>query len=176
MAIQDSSVCNTDLLQPAKFIFSIPRLTPIQFFCQSVSIPGMTTHPTSQPTPLSDIVIPGDKLVYESCVIDFLIDEELNSWFSIYDWMRGIAFPNNSQEYKNLKHQSRYSEKVKYPQYADAEIITLSANNNPKIKFRLIDLFPIYLSGFVMDVRLTSETVLTAKAEFKFKQLEILKI
>jgi hypothetical protein len=176
MAIQDTSLCNTDLLQPAKFLFSIPRLTSTQFFCQSVTVPGVDTQSILQSTSYSDLPIPGDKLVYEPITINFLIDEELNSWFDIYDWMRGIAFPKNNEEYKNLKHQSRYSEQTKYPQYADAELITLSANNNAKMKFHFVDLFPVSLSGFTMDIRLSSENTLTAQAVFKFKRMELLKV
>ena len=176
MAIQDTSLCNTDILQSAKFLFSIPRLTSTQFFCQSVTVPGVDIQNTVQATPYSDLPIPGDKLVYEPITIEFLIDEELNSWFGVYDWMRGIAFPKNNEEYKNLKHQSRYSEQTKYPQYADAELITLSANNNPKMKYHFIDLFPVSLSGFTMDIRLSSEQPLTAQAVFKFKRMELLKV
>ena len=176
MAFSDNTVCNTDLLQAPKFLFSIPRLTSTQFFCQSVNVPGLETQSSIQTTPFIDLNVPGDKIVYDPIIIEFLVDEEINSWFSIYDWMRGIAFPKNFDEYKNLKHQSRYSEQAKYPQYADAELITLSANNNPKMKFRFVDMFPVSLSGFNMDIRLTSEAVITAKATFKFKRLDILKV
>jgi len=176
MAFQDSTVCNTDLLQSAKYIFTIPRLTSTQFFCQSVNIPGISMGSKSQPTPFMDLNIPGDKIEYEDLSIEFLLDEELYSWISIHDWIRGITFPTEFDEYNNLKHLSRYSEITSFPQYADAELTTLSALNQPKIKFHFIELFPLTLSGFSMDIRVGSEKIMTATATFKYKRYDISKI
>lgn len=176
MSAKDVSVCNTDLLQSAKFILSFPRLTSTQFFCQSVTIPGVTTQSTSQPTPFMDLNIPGDKFVYDTFNIEFLLDEELQSWTAIHDWMRGIAFPTEFEEYKNLKHLSKFSEHVPYPQYADAEVTILSANNSPRLKFKLIDTFPITLSQIALDIRLGSEHTMTSTASFRFKRYDIIRI
>ena len=176
MAFQDTTVCNTDLLQSAKYIFSIPRLTSTQFFCQSVNVPGVSMGTKEQPTPFMDLNIPGDKLNYEELRIEFLLDEELYSWITIHDWIRGITFPTDFDEYKNLKHLSRYSEISTFPQYADAELTTLSAFNQPKIKFKFIELFPLSVSGFDMDIRVGSEKTMTASATFKYKRYDIIKI
>lgn len=176
MSAKDVSVCNTDLLQSAKFILTFPRLTSTQFFCQSINIPGVTTQNTSQPTPFMDLNIPGDKFVYDTFNMDFLLDEELQSWTAIYDWMRGIAFPTEFEEYKNLKHLSKFSEHTSFPQYADAEVTILAANNTPKLKFKLIDMFPVSLSQIALDIRLGSEHTMTATASFRFKRYDIIRI
>lgn len=176
MAFQDTTVCNTDLLQSAKYILTIPRLSSTQFFCQSVNIPGVSMGTKNQPTPFMDLYIPGDKIEYETLSIDFLLDEELYSWISIHDWIRGITFPTEFDEYNNLKHLSRYSEISTFPQYADAELTTLSASNQPKIKFHFIELFPLNLSGFTMDIRVGSEKTMTARADFRFKRYDIVKL
>jgi hypothetical protein len=176
MSAKDVSVCNTDLLQSAKFIFSLPRITSTQFFCQTANIPGISTQNSIQATPFSDLNIPGDKLVYETLNIGFLVDEELESWTQIHDWMRGIAFPESFDERQNLKLQTRFSEKSQYPQYSDAELITLAANNTPKTKFHFIDLFPIQVSGIPFDIRIGSEQTITATAIFKFKRYDITRI
>ena len=176
MAFQDATVCNTDLLQSAKYIFSIPRLTSTQFFCQTVNVPGISMGFKEQPTPFSDLRIPGDKLNYEDLTIQFLLDEELYSWISIHDWIRGITFPAEFDEYNNLKHLSRFSEISTFPQYADAELITLSANNQQKVKFHFYELFPVSISGFTMDIKVGSEATMTATATFKYKRFDIVKI
>jgi hypothetical protein len=175
MSAKDASPCN-QLLQSAKFLFSIPRLTSTQFFCQAVNVPGISTQNTVQSTPFIDLNIPGDKVVYEPLTIEFLLDEELQSWLAIHDWMRGIGKIKEFDEYKNLDKLSRYSQTVKYPQYAEAELISLSASNNPKIKFHFIDLFPVSLSRIDYDVRIGSEKTMTSSATFKFKRYDVVKI
>ncbi|MGE5862464.1 MAG: hypothetical protein ACM31H_01720, partial [Nitrososphaerales archaeon] len=78
--------------------------------------------------------------------------------------------------YKNLGQLSRYSSSMKYPQYADAEITTLSASNNPKVKFQIHDAFPIALSDIKLDLRLTSDHIPTAITTFKFKDYSIIRV
>lgn len=173
MAAKDFTPCDTDILQSSKYILSFPRISATQFFCQAVNIPGVSVTPTSQPTPFSDLPIPGDKLNYEDLNLEFLLDEELQSWRIIHDWLRGITFPEEYEEHKNLKRLSRYSGQVKNPQYADAELIILSASNNPKIKIRFIDTFPVSLGAIQMDLRQDSSHIMSASATFKYSRYNI---
>ena len=83
MALNDRNICNTDLLQSSKFIFTIPRLAEVQFFCQAANIPGVNTQSTVQLSPFKDMSVPGDKMEYEDLNVEFLLDEELKSWSSI---------------------------------------------------------------------------------------------
>ena len=172
MSANDVAPCNQDLLQSAKFILVIPRLTTTQFFCQAANIPGIASTPKIQTTPLLDLAIPGDKINFDTLDIEFLLDEELQSWLAISEWMRGIYSPENSNQYTNLKHQSKYSEKVLYPQYADAELLVLSASNKPTVKVSFIDMFPISLSGINFDVRVGSDKIMTATSTFKYKRYD----
>jgi len=164
--------CDMDILQPSKFIFSIPRLTTTQFFCQAINIPGLTVNPVVQATPLKDLVVPGNKLEFENLSIEFLVDEKLKSWLAISDWLRGISFPEDNQQYIDLKTQSKYSQQVKYPQYADAELLILDSNNTPTVKIIFKDLFPIHLSGISMDIRLDASHTITSTATFEFKMYD----
>lgn len=168
------NVCNTDLLQPNKFIFSIPRLIETQFFCQNVNLPGIQSDQEVQSTPFVNLPLPGNKLTYNPLTISFLVDEELKSWLSIHNWLTGLTNPQNFDQYKNLKNQTQFSFlKDKDPQYADAELIILSSNNVPKIKISFVDTFPTSLSGLDFDVKLSSENIITATSTFLYKYYTI---
>jgi hypothetical protein len=173
MAAKDFSPCDTDILQASKYILTFPRIAATQFFCQAVNLPGVSTNPTGIDTPFSSLPIPGDKIQYEPLVIEFLIDEELQSWRVLHDWLHGIAFPTEFAEYKNLKDLSRYSSELKYPQYADAELILLSASNNPKIRIKFVDVFPVSLGGINLDLRLDSSHIMLCTCTFKYSRYEI---
>ena len=176
MAIKDTAPCNTDLLQSSKFILSFPRIIATQFFCQVVNIPDITViNNPVQPTPFKDLNIPGDKLNYQDLTIVFQIDEELNSWTIVYDWLKGITFPHDFGEYKNLDNLSRFSDKI-YPQYADAELKILSTVNKPLINISFKDCFPVFLSGFSMDIRDNAEKIITASATFRYKDFTITRV
>jgi hypothetical protein len=175
MAFQDTNICNTDLLQSSKFIFSTPRLTEVQFFCQAANIPGVNSQSTVQVTPFRDMGIPGDKMEYEDLNIEFLLDEELRSWSSIYYWIKGYTQAEAFDDYKNLDKLSKYSqyEFINAPQYADAMLTILSGGGKPTVRITFKDMFPVYLSSIPLDIRVSSEKTMTATATFRFKRYEI---
>ena len=176
MALNDSLICNTDLLQSSKFIFTIPRLKEVQFFCQAANLPGVNSQSTVQNTPFRDMGVPGDKMEYEDLSIEFLVDEELRSWSSIYYWIKGYTQAEAWDDYVNLNKLSKYSqyEYLNTPQYADAILTTLAAaNDQPKVNIHFIDLFPVYVSAIPFDVRVSSSKIMTATATFRFKRYEV---
>ena len=61
-----------DYAEPTKFRFGVIKLPKVEFFCTAANIPGISLGNASQPTPLKDIPIPGDKLEYENLSISFL--------------------------------------------------------------------------------------------------------
>ena len=68
---------NQNFLQPNKFIINFARAPSIQYFCQSVSVPGISLSEIPQNTPFVDVYVPGEKAIYDLLNITFLIDEEL---------------------------------------------------------------------------------------------------
>jgi hypothetical protein len=112
---------------------------------------------------------------YEDLEVEFLVDEELRSWASIYYWIKGYTQAEAFEDYQNLDKLSKFSqyEYINTPQYADALLTTLSANDKPKVRIHFIDLFPVYLSAIPFDVRVSSEKTMTATATFRFKRYEI---
>jgi len=68
---------NPNPLQPNKFILNFSRAPGVQFFCQMVSVPGISLSEVPQNTPFVDVYVPGEKAIYDVLNITFMIDEEL---------------------------------------------------------------------------------------------------
>lgn len=170
--IKDTNPCNVNLLQPSKFILTFPRITATQFFCQATNIPGISVQNTTQYNPFRDIPIPGDKINYQPLDVEFLVDEELQSWLTIYYWINGYSFPKTFEEYKNLNTLSK-NVNTRDPQYADAELKILSTTNKNVLSFKFADCFPTSLSGINLDIRIGSERTVTASASFLYKTIDI---
>ena len=49
----------------------------------------------TQPTYLKDLPIPGDKMEFEDLNVRFLVDENLENYMEIQNWMRGLGFPES---------------------------------------------------------------------------------
>lgn len=125
--------------------------------------------------PFVDLYSPGEKAIYDVLSITFLVDEELKAWLEIHDWIRGMTFPENFDEYANLNNLNNYTRyaNTKTPQFSDGEITLLSSSNTPYIKFKLYDLFPISLSTFVVSTADTPDSVITADATFRFAYFDV---
>ena len=78
----DRQPTKLDYASPTQFKFSIMKLPKVEYFCTSANIPGIALADTqTQPTPLKDIPLPGDRLNYERLSISFLVvDEDIYRW------------------------------------------------------------------------------------------------
>ena len=54
-------------------------------------------------------MIPGDHLTYDNFSITFKIDENMEGYFEMHDWIKGIGKPNSFDEYKAIAAQTKTS-------------------------------------------------------------------
>jgi hypothetical protein len=129
-----------------------------------------------QSTPFVDLYAPGDKIIYDLLTITFYVDEELNTWKEVHDWIRAMTFPENYQEYLQLGNLNKYTRgsNTGKPQYSDGMLSLLSSANNPKVKFKFYDLFPVSLSSLEFDATQTDVQYFTADVSFKYTIYNIL--
>ena len=67
------------------------------------NVPAITIkEQASQPTPLKDVPIPGDKLDYDNLNITFLVDENLENYREIHGWLTGLGFPKDYVQFRDV--------------------------------------------------------------------------
>jgi hypothetical protein len=166
---------NPNLLQPNKFQLNFSRMPNLQYFCQSVSIPGVSMSEVPQNTPFVDLYVPGDKIIYDLLNVTFYVDENIQSWKEVHDWIRAMTFPENFEEYRNLENLNKYTRSLatNKPQYSDGIVTLLTSSNISKIRFKFYDLFPVTLSTFIMSATDTPENIITADATFRYSYFDI---
>jgi hypothetical protein len=177
-----------DYASPTQFKFSIIKLPKVEYFCTAVNVPGITLGGTmSQPTPLKDIPIPGEKLTYEPLSMTFLVDENLENFQEIHGWLVGLGFPRDHNEFRDLvssgndrfpaKNQSISNEigKVKYGAantggtYSDATLTILTSKNNSALEVRFRNMFPTGLTGLSYNQQAADVDYLTATVSFEYE-------
>lgn len=150
---------NKNLFQLDKWVFTMTKMPNLMYFIQSVSLPSVSMGEISVPTPFSETYRHGDKLVYDPLTLTFLIDEDLKVWEETYNWMRGLTFPHDHQEYRNQKRSHLYSD-------ATLEFVTNSYARNFRIKFT--DCFPTSLSGVDLSFQENAAVTPTATVTFRY--------
>ena len=121
---------------------------------------------------------PGEKAIYDTLNITFLVDAEMTGWLEVHDWLRALTFPTEYEEYRNLGLLNKFTtaSNSKTRQYADGSITILSASNKPYFKFNFFDLFPISIGGFMLSSTDTPETIITSDATFRFTYYNVEKL
>ena len=169
---------NPNILQPNKFTLNFSRAPSIQYFCQSVSVPGIALSEIPQNNPFVDVYVPGEKAIYDILNVTFLIDEELKAWTEMHDWIRAMTFPFDFAEYQSLGQLNRIAGGINKPkpQYSDASITVLSSSNTPYYKFKFYDCFPTSVSAFILSATDSPETTMSADATLRYSYYDIEKL
>ena len=182
-----------DYSSPTQFRFMIHQLPKVEFFTTAANIPAITLGELVIPTPYKSIPILGDNLTFDNLSISFIVDEELQNYRTIHDWMVGIGFPKSKQQFIDFRNSGSNT-----PQagaggigseigtvgtstadkafYTDATLTILSNKNNPILEVRFADVIPVALSGLDYNQNVTDVEYLTATIDFRYKLYEIVPI
>ena len=176
-----------DYASPTQFKFGIHQLPKVEFFTLSANVPGISADTVTQPTPYKDIPIVGDKLNYENLSITFLVDEYLENYISLHNWMTGIGFPTDRQEFRTFRDvTSNTPASGKTPPtdlvgkaipdralYSDAYLMVLSNKNNPIVEVNFQNVFPVSLGALEFTQSVTDIEYMTVTADFAYQIYEI---
>ena len=159
---------NTNYLQASKFLLTFDRIPNIQYFCQEVNLPGLQIPIAIINTPLLDFQSPGTKIKYNPFIMTFNVNEDISNWKEMYDWFLAIASPMGFQERNDLrlKNSKRGADNDKL--YSDITLTVLSALNNPIVRVKFIDTFPLSLTDIQFDTKSSAENIITATCTFNF--------
>ena len=90
-----NQIANRNFLAPVGFKFSLSKFPKVTFFSNTARIPDITVGTAIQSTYLKDIDIPGEKLTYGELNVRFLVDENLENYMKIHNWLTGLGFPES---------------------------------------------------------------------------------
>lgn len=163
---------NTSFLQPTKFLLTFDRIPNVTYFCQEVNIPGINLSPINVPSPAIDYHVAANKVSYSMFNVRFMVDEKVESWKNIYEWLMSIASPHGTDERNYLTKLQNEFKNTSFPQYSDATLTVLSNLNNPILRVHMVGLFPTSLSDIQFDTTLSADHIITADATFSVKYFD----
>ena len=162
----DKQIGNRNFLSPIGFNFILSKEPKVSFFCNSARIPEISLGTAIQPSYLKDIDVPGDKLTYGDFSLRFLVDENLNNYMAIHNWLTGLGYPETTQDFKDLITENAIQDPKK--QFSDGSLHILNSNYRDVAIVKFKDLFPISLTSLDFDSTVTDIQYFTAEATFKY--------
>ena len=172
-----TQLSNRNYLSPIGFKFIVTKVPKADFFSNSASIPGINLGFAQQPTYLRDIPVPGDKLSYQDFTLKFFVDENLENYLEVHNWLRGLGYPDSIAEFGQLKNEDKYiqdpSGRSPYNEYSDASLLIYNSSFNVIAKVNFRDTFPVGLSQINFDATQDDIKYVTAEATFKYSIYDI---
>ena len=171
----------------------IPKTT---WFCTAANIPGIQLGEASYPRPMTDTFVAGDKLTFETLNITFLVDEELQNYREIWDWLVGMGAPKQHSEWTTTLTKGdgittnftsvgsddeidprtasvmQQGTSTEANLYSDAVLIIYNSKNTAKVEVKFKDMFPTSLSGLDYSQELTDVEYFKATASFRYLYYE----
>ena len=191
--IQTRQPSKMDYASPVQFRFKIAKLPQVEFFIQTVNLPGISIGTGTVPTSLYDFPVPGDEISFQDLSISFLVDENLNNYKELHDWISGLGFGKSHQQFADMRATgtdrfpgtaastaaSGTATPGPLPEgsiYSDATLTILNSKNIAKTEVRFQNVFPTSIGSLSYDVKAADVDYLQAQASFSYLNYDIVQI
>ena len=178
-----------DYLSPTQFKFNIHQLPKVEFFTTAANVPAINLGEAIFPTPYKEIPVMGDTLTYDNLSITFIVDEYLENYISLHEWMTAIGFPKSRTQFSSFRSNVASSPIITQGtsddigdvqpstsargMFGDAILTMLTNKNNPVVEVRFQDLYPVSLGALEMTQTATDVEYISVSADFTYKIYEI---
>jgi hypothetical protein len=168
-----NQINNRNFLSPVGFKFTLAKDPKIPFFCNSARIPEINLGSTVQPTYLKDLDIPGEKLTYGDFSLRFLVDENMENYMAVHNWLTGLGFPETAQQFKDLTTDDDGIRDLN-KQFSDGSLHILNSNFRDVAIVKFKDLYPISLTSLEFESSDTDINYFTAEVSFRYTVYNVL--
>lgn len=166
---------NIDFASPSQFRFNLLKLPNVEYFTTAINIPGISfSGDAIMNTRFKTLPFMGDTLEYQPLEVTFLVNEDLSNFREIHDWMTGIGFPENTEQFATAVAQDAAlkpsSTTLINPSTltSDATITILTNKNNPTLKVNFRNAYPTSISSLQYNTQITDTEQLTATVTFGY--------
>lgn len=162
---------NMNPLSPTGFRFLINKLPKLQFYCQTVNLPGIILGEPSFGTPFTKIPVPGETLTFDDLRIQFLVDETMENYQAIQRWLFGLGYPQEYSQYIDFINtdtlpSGAVSELSR--NYSDASLFILTNNNTESKLLTFKNVFPSSLESLTFTGVDNDIQYLVGQVTFKY--------
>jgi hypothetical protein len=134
----------------------------------------MISLPASeQSNPFTDIPVPGEHITWEKLPVTFLVDEDLQGYLEMYNWIRGMGFPETFDEYKAARYADPQFRSTWQAFTSDISVFTNTGHRNANIEFLFEDAWPTSVSAPKLDTTNPAQPVVTSQVIFNYTLFDV---
>ena len=166
-----------------KFALAFNKIKEFSLNVQSTQIPAVTIVPVKLENPFIDRLAPGTKPVYSDLSVTFVVDDVMNSYGMIYDWMRSFApvdmtfdeslvprkeFDSYRKDLQDVYDYAKEKSNGAIDYYDIATLLVSNSGGIPELEVRFFDIFPVSLTELPLDTRAESDELILCTATFNY--------
>ena len=161
---------NRNFLSQLDFKFVLHRAPNVTFFLQRINIPGINIPPVPIGNPFTNIPYSGEHINFQPLGIEFKVDEDFANYLEIHNWLYGLGFPVNFQQYSDLINKPVFTGEG---ERSDISLMILNSVKKPNLEIVFHEAFPTSLSELVFSTTPADVDYLEALASFSYVWYEI---
>ena len=157
---------NTNLLYNNYFQLKILRGTSVlELMVTKANLPGITIPDQAQPTIFgTTIPVPTMSAQFEPLYVEFLVDNQLENWKSIYSWMRNMTNIQNSTSHNLPYNDWHYSATLTLP----SAVYKYDGCVDPVLTVSFQNFIPVKLTGLIFSSESNDAQQLKSSCTFKY--------
>lgn len=168
-----SDISNRNFLSPIGFKFTLSKNRKVDFFSNAARIPGINLGTYQQTNRFKTIDIPGGPVTYDDFYLSFMVDENLENYIAIHNWITSLGLAESNQRFKDLTtNQDGITDNNL--QYSDGSLHILNSNYQDIVVVSFKDLYPVSLSSLDFTANDNDINYFTAEVSFKYTIYNIL--
>jgi len=169
MSATENNPSSSNYLTSNKFRFTLKRAPNINFFLTKCNLPAVSAGTAMQLTPFVDIPLPGQEFKYSPLEITFFVNEGMDNYLEIFNWMRAIAGSDNLEDYAPLKNQPGWSP---YGLASEVVVHILNSSNVPQVEVTFHDAWPAGMTEVNFDSTLDTANYAQVGAAFMYRSFD----
>jgi len=143
---------NINILNTVNFKLVFDRIPDVEYFTSNLSVPSVSTDSPIIPTAKKNtIFLPGSQIVFDPFVLNFIIDEDMRTYKSLYSWMIDAISVDDPRKI-----------------WSDMKVHVLTGNMNTNLILTFVNIFPVDLDGIEFDSQASDSEPVTAGATFNY--------
>lgn len=158
-------------LKPNSFKFKIKKIPNTELYIQKIQIPGITLGESDYPAPHIKVVFPGNTLTYQQLPFTFKVDEQLDNWFELYNWMfdLGGSYASANNVYKMPHALQVQMDATGKGATSEATLVMLDSQNQTTRNIVFQNCFPVQLSPLQLANDITGIDYVTATCTLAYQ-------
>jgi len=163
-----SQPTNRNFLSEINYRLVLGRFPNLVYYLQKFTIPSIALGTVEVPNPFSSLPLAGDHIDWGQLSVDFILDEDLQNYYELFNWITELGLPDNFKLANNVYTQTAITNQV--GPSSSGTLMVLNSSFQPDINFDFVDIYPIALTSVPFDSTKTETEYLKCTASFNYRR------